>query len=66
MAKPKFSAGQKVEFVGGIFKGKTGTVQFQGESGRVFVKINGTGTGAHGRPTKLGGTFADPAEIKVK
>ena len=61
--KTEFRTRQKVEFVKGTFKGKTGVVQFVGD--RVLVKINGTGPDANGRRTKLGSTFAERDEIKA-
>lgn len=58
-----YTPGQRVEFVSGLFKGRTGTVQFVGETGRVFVNLNGTAAGPNGKRTKLKGTFAEPSEI---
>lgn len=59
-----FMTGQTVTFTSGVFKGKTGKVQFTGDSGRVFVKINGTLPDANGRRTKAGGAFVEPQEIE--
>lgn len=63
----KFYPGQKIKFVAGTFKGKSGTVQMHfndpGQSGRVLVKINGSGPDANGRQRRLGSTMADPSEI---
>jgi len=60
-----FRSGQKVVFVEGThFAGKSGVVQFVGDSGRVFVNLTGTAPGPNGRRTKLKGTFAEPEEIR--
>ena len=61
-AKIKFYVGQKVKFIAGSFKGKTGIVQYAGD--RVLTKINGSGPDANGRKTKLGSTFAEYNEIQ--
>jgi transcription antitermination factor NusG len=62
--KKTFAVGQTITFVAGPFKGLTGTVQFVGESGRVFVNIKGSRPDANGRMKKLKGTFAEATDIE--
>jgi transcription antitermination factor NusG len=59
-----FRTGQRVTFTSGSFNGKTGVVQSTLPSGRVLVKLNGSGPDANGRRSKLGSTMADPKELK--
>ena len=59
-----YRRGDKVSFLSGAFKGKKGTVQIVGETGRILVKMGGTTTGPNGEKTKLGSTFASPEEIR--
>ena len=61
---PKFSPGQKVRFIGGPFKGKTGTSSGTTPKGKVLVRINGTVAGPHGKRVSLGTTFEDPKNLE--
>ena len=64
MAKT-FQVGQTVKFVAGLFKGKSGVVQASNlPSGRVLVKIKGSGPDANGRRSKLGSTFAEASDLE--